>query len=358
MRKMLSVILFGVLITLFTACGGGGGGDSSGGGSNADVTAPTTPTNLNAITASSSQINLSWDASTDSVGVAGYKIYRNGTYLKSITGITASDTGLSANTQYCYKVSAFDAANNESSQSTQACTTTDTIAGSLDTSFGTDGIVITDLGTAYAYARSVAIQADGKIVVAGDKLAYSFALARYNANGSLDTSFGAGGIVTTTLEPTSDDVARSVAIQSDGKIIAAGTSQVGTRDKFALVRYNTNGSLDTSFGAGGKVTTPIGIYHDYAHSVAIQTDGKIVVSGTSYTKTVAFNMFYDFALVRYNANGSLDTTFGTGGIVTTGSGGAFHEVSGVAIQADGKIVAVASLNGPDYYDFAILRYLP
>jgi len=163
---------------------------------------------------------------------------------------------------------------------------------------------------------------------------------RYNANGSLDTSFGTGGIVTTPIGNSND--ASALGIQSDGKIVVAGGSSNGSNYDFALVRYNTNGSLDTSFGTGGIVNTPVGSSNDYARTLGIQSDGKIVAAGDSSNGSKN-----DFALVRYNANGSLDTSFGTGGIVTTpvgSSGGAYA----LAIQSDGKIVAAGSSNGSTY----------
>ena len=124
-----------------------------------------------------------------------------------------------------------------------------------------------------------------------------------NADGSLDTSFDTDGKVTTDFG-SSGDVAQSVAIQSDGKIVAAGYSNNGSDDEFALARYNTDGSLDTSFDTDGKVTTAIGSASDGAYSVAIQSDGKIVAAGSSYTGSE--DEGYDvFALARYNTDGSL-----------------------------------------------------
>jgi len=111
---------------------------------------------------------------------------------------------------------------------------------------------------------------------------FDFALVRYNTDGTLDTSFDSDGKVTTAIG-SGNDVAYSVAIQSDGKIVAAGYSDNGSNDDFALVRYNTDGSLDTSFDSDGKVTTAIGVSDDYANSVAIQSDGKIVAAGYSTT---------------------------------------------------------------------------
>ncbi|MFM7739124.1 MAG: delta-60 repeat domain-containing protein, partial [Planctomycetota bacterium] len=144
------------------------------------------------------------------------------------------------------------------------------------------------------------IQHDGKIVVAGYAWIGSndyFALVRYNADGSLDTSFGTGGKVTTPVG-TSDDFGFSVTLQPDGKIVVAGQAWGGSSWDFALVRYNADGSLDTTFGTAGKVTTPVGTGSDYGFSVTIQPDGKIVLAGSAYMDYDA-----DFALVRYTADG-------------------------------------------------------
>jgi len=213
--------------------------------------------------------------------------------------------------------------------------------GSLDITFDGDGKVTTSFTAGEARARGVAIQADGKIVAVGEvgvNPNLDFALARYNADGSLDTTFGVNGLVTTEFNGT--DRARGVAIQSDGKIVAVGDD--GNAD-FALARYNTDGSLDITFDGDGKVTTDI-FFGDSAHGVAIQSDGKIVAVGDSV----------DFALARYNADGSLDTTFDGDGIVETDFSG--NDVAfAVAIQSDGKIVAVGRDDFIDS-DFAIARY--
>src|SRR5262249_41974587 len=153
-----------------------------------------------------------------------------------------------------------------------------------------------------------------------------FALARYNGDGSLDTSFGTGGEVTTVLSLA--DFAESVAIQTDGKIVAAGISQQSaTAQDFGLARYNSDGSLDTNFGRGGKVLTDFAGSNDGAFDVAIQTDGKIVAAGFSFQFTASEN----FALARYNSNGVLDTTFGAGGKVTTDFGNTFDTGRAVAL---------------------------
>ena len=226
--------------------------------------------------------------------------------------------------------------------------------GSLDVSFGGAGKVTTPIGSSDDEGCAVALQSDGKIVVAGDSSNGSdldFAVVRYNTNGSLDTSFGGTGKVTTSVG-FSDDYGLSVAIQTDGKIVVAGSSDNGSNYDFAVVRYNTNGSLDTTFGATGKVTTPVGSSDDYGMSIAIQSDGKIVVAGSSYNGSS-----YDFAVVRYNTNGSLDTSFGGTGKLTTSVGSFDDEGYGVAIQSNGKIVVVgaSSPHGSDA-DFAVVRY--
>jgi len=230
--------------------------------------------------------------------------------------------------------------------------------GTFDSTFGTGGIVVTAVGegTDYDYAYAVAIQTDGKIVAAGATGPRSnyggtndkFALVRYNTNGTLDTSFGTGGTVTTTIGTYSD--AYAIAIQTDGKIVATGYAYKGDYADFALARYNTDGTLDTSFGTDGAVTTAISDNSnvDNARAVAIQTDGKIVAAGIDST--------YYFALVRYNTDGTLDTTFGTGGMVTTTN---YDKAYAVAIQSDGKIVAAGhGYSSSSYYtDFVVVRYL-
>ena len=169
-------------------------------------------------------------------------------------------------------------------------------SGNLDTTFGTGGTVITNIGNNHDVAKSVTIQSDGKIVVAGSSVngIYSdFAMVRYNTDGSLDTSFGNGGKVTSSIG-NGNDFGMSVAIESNGKIVVAGYSD-SSKYNFAMIRYNTNGSIDPCFGINGKVTTVMGSGNDYSHSVATQSDGKSVVAGYSFN-----GRNYDFAVVRYN----------------------------------------------------------
>lgn len=206
--------------------------------------------------------------------------------------------------------------------------------GSLDASFDADGKVTTDIGSSSSdWGSAAAIQADGKIVVAGTS-ANDFALVRYNTDGSLDTTFDTDGKVTTDIGTSTSDGGNAVAIQSDGKIVVAGTSGIA----LALARYNTDGSLDTSFGTDGKVTAAIVGQQDIGRAVAIQSDGKIVVAGTARTSGVTFDVF----VARHNTDGSLDASFDTDGKVTTDFGTGNNSGRAVAIQSDGKIIVAGS----------------
>ena len=247
-----------------------------------------------------------------------------------------------------------------------------TAGGALDNSFGSGGTVTTPI-TIDDYANAVAIQRGNgvttpdKIVVAGFSDGTSprraFSLVRYNLNGSLDTSFGMGGKVLTSFDASNSrglDAGNAVAVQGSRfqprKIIVAGYSFDGTHEAFAVVRYNADGSLDTSFNGTGKVRTPIGAGESSGNAVKLQTDGKIVVAGISHNAAYTSS---DFAVVRYNADGSLDTSFGIGGIVTTPIGTNFDAGYAMAIQTDGKIlVAGASSNASGKADFAVVMYNP
>ncbi len=228
--------------------------------------------------------------------------------------------------------------------------------GTPDSSFGTAGIVITPFSSgSNDIANAVAIQADGKIVAAGSTsggfISGAIALARYNADGTLDNNFGTGGKVTTYID--SNNVAYSVALQPDGKIVAAGSANGGPISSTgAVVRYNSDGSLDNNFGTGGKVATPVNS-NFFFNAIIIQPDGKIVGSGTSaFTSTM-------FILVRYNADGTLDSSFGAGGKVNTPVSSGGNAASGIGLQPDGKIVVVgyAANSGSNNADFATVRYL-
>ncbi len=170
------------------------------------------------------------------------------------------------------------------------------------------------------------------------------------APGDLDLSFGGGGKVTTAIG-TGGDFGYSVIQQADGKLVVAGSSWNGSNADVALVRYNADGPLDTGFDGDGKVTTAIGGSDDVGYSVIQQADGKLVVAGTSYNGSNV-----DFALVRYNADGSLDTGFDGDGIVTTAIGGSYDAGNSVIQQADGKLVVAGHSSNGNNYDVALVRY--
>ncbi len=224
-----------------------------------------------------------------------------------------------------------------------------TVSGTLDTTFGSGGIVTTPISTSGDFAYCVAVQPDGKIVAAG-YASVDLAVVRYTTSGTLDTTFGSGGIVTT---PIGSGISRAngVALQPDGKIVAAGSAENGGANDFALARYTISGTLDTTFGSGGVVTTPIGPGNEWAYGVVIQRDGKIVAAGSAYNGSNN-----DFALARYAVSGMLDTTFGSGGIVTTQIGPSHDYAQGIALQRDGKIVAVGYASNGSVNDLALVRY--
>jgi len=226
--------------------------------------------------------------------------------------------------------------------------------GSLDAGFGENGIVHTAINDA-AFGISVVLQADGRIVLTGlaqNGSSYFGEVARYNVDGSLDNSFGTNGISHLTIANTA-----SVVIQEDGKIVVGGFDD----DNFAMARLNTNGSLDNTFGNAGYVIThmtdPDGSSNlSYILDLALQTDGKIVATGFSQS----FTTFHDVAVARYNTNGTLDITFADAGIFKADLGGLADFGTSVAIQDDGKIVIgghkeFAMVTGIPEYDAAIIR---
>lgn len=227
-------------------------------------------------------------------------------------------------------------------------------AGHLDRSFGARGVVRTDFGARNPAVRAVAIDSEGRLVAAGET-----ALARYMPDGSLDRSFSRDGKRRIGLQ------AFSMAIDSRGRIVVAGIRNP-TRDdpEFALARYNADGSLDTSFGTNGEVTTSFGAGNaDYARSIAIDHTGRLVVGG--FTGTPVCNprscpLEYDVALARLRSNGTLDDSFGRNGKVTSDFGSPDERGDAIAIDGRGRIVlAGASTRDDSGIDrFLIARYEP
>lgn len=211
--------------------------------------------------------------------------------------------------------------------------------GDLDTTFGTGGKVDTGIRYSFTYANGFAVQGDGKIIAAGyfDNGIYrDFALVRFNADGTFDSGFGTGGKVTTDFGASAE--VNSVAVQSDGKIVAAGRAFVGSGSSVALARYNADGTLDTGFGSGGKVTNDVGSLTDNAHSVLVQSDGKIVLVVHSSTSEAFGGGSGPVVVLRYNADGTFDSTFGSSGKVTSSITSSLDSNPSGALQGDGKIV--------------------
>lgn len=202
--------------------------------------------------------------------------------------------------------------------------------GALDPTFGTAGKVTSNLGP--SGPLRVALQNDGKIVVA-TTLSNQFGVIRYLPNGNLDTTFGAGGIVRTSLT-AGFDIPQSIAIDPSGKIVVAGSASDASNSTTAigLARYLPNGSLDASFGRSGIVITSLFGFQDIANVVLLQPDGKILIGGSALT-CFGRRCPNDTALVRYDTNGDLDTTFGSRGqVVFTGNG----PVDALALESDGS----------------------
>lgn len=264
--------------------------------------------------------------------------------------------------------------------------------GVLDRTFGNGGKVRTDFARESDGIGAIAIRPDGRIIAAGGAqnaaggdTALDFALARYQRNGKLDPTFGRGGKVGTDFLSKAftslNDAIADIAIQRDGKIVAVGGTErpEANRDDFdfAVARYNSNGTLDPTFGTGGKVVTDFAKKDDQAGSVMIQPDGKIIVGGmTGGRITYAFDRIAIFdthqlpnstgtnlALVRYLPNGKIDTSFGKGGKVVTDFFRSTDSAKFV-LQPTGTILAAGwtrrtknpSIFASDY-DFALARYL-
>jgi uncharacterized delta-60 repeat protein len=221
-------------------------------------------------------------------------------------------------------------------------------AGALDVSFGTGGVLSTDFGGTYDWAYATAVQPDGKIVAAGvsnGDVTYDFALARYQADGSIDPSFGQGGKVITDFA-ASFDWAYALVLQPDGKIVVGGvTDASGSRD-FALARYRPDGSLDPAFGQGGRVIAKLRpLSADTVYGLALQPDGKILAGGTTFPDRVVLRPNADFMLARFTPEGAPDAAFGIGGTVTTDFGGeSWDDARALALQPDGSVVLGGSTN--------------
>lgn len=226
------------------------------------------------------------------------------------------------------------------------------VNGTLDSTFGTNGKVITDLAGNNDEATCIAINTDGKFAVgsftygAGSSvISADFGIAKYNANGSLDTSFSGDGKHVVVITPSFNDEPVAIAFQNNGKILMGGSAFASTssRDDFAIVRLNTNGTLDTSFNAGGIFRTAIGSSDDTAYAMKLLSDGKILLAGT-----VTSGSYTDIGLIRVTTNGYLDTTFGTNGKTQQGYGN-LSVIQDMDIMNDGKVMVCGSAGAANIF---------
>ncbi|MCQ3939120.1 MAG: hypothetical protein DPW18_19055 [Chloroflexi bacterium] len=204
----------------------------------------------------------------------------------------------------------------------------------LDPYFGTNGIVTTNFNGIYDFSNRVILQPDGRIIVSGFDQDSTPFVARYNENGSVDTAFGVNGVLTPQISPFGN---MRVAVQSDGKLIVAGTSN----GRFVVSRYTANGaSLDTSFGANGVMYYPddgsdFAVFH--FSDVVIQPDQKIIAVGTEI-----IGNYYNYVILRLTASGDLDETFVTNGVRILDDddfpNARYNSARAVALQGNGKIV--------------------
>jgi uncharacterized delta-60 repeat protein len=232
------------------------------------------------------------------------------------------------------------------------------VNGTLDSTFGTGGsATYSSSGSATDIGFGVAIQSDGGIIVVGETsngTNQDTLVLRYTTGGSLDHGFGSGGVFVYGGSGKNMDRGFAAAIQPDGKIVVVGASVVNNKDDVLVLRLNSNGTLDGTFGSAGVATySGAGDHYDYGNGVALQGDGRIVVLGVTSIGTA-----FDILLLRYNSNGTLDTTFGTGGVVIYGDSGARNDYGyALVIQKDGKIVITGYTQGSSD-DLLVVRFNP
>ena len=227
------------------------------------------------------------------------------------------------------------------------------VNGSFDSSFGTNGVVVADSGGSDVSA-SLLIDDAGKIYLAGDS-DNNFSIARFNTDGTLDTSFATGGWFMTDIDGSLAYI-QKIALQNDGKIVMGGFAiGAGGRYRMAAARIHADGTLDNSFGTGGKVSFNFGVDHDIATALGIQSDGKIVLGGHTFIRSQP-RLAYDFAVVRLNSDGSFDTSYGTNGITATQIVDEANYANGLEIQADDKVILAGRTVKLFEYDFAMLRF--
>jgi uncharacterized delta-60 repeat protein len=231
----------------------------------------------------------------------------------------------------------------------------------LDPSFASVGVLTAQFANATFYAPRIAIQTDGKFLVSGASTSgtlSTYSLVRYHPDGRLDQQFGANGMATASPGPNGGEIA-GIASRPDGKIVVVGQSHNGSNYDIDLLRFEANGSLDTAWGNPGQLLSTVGS-SEIAYGLALQADGKVVIAGASYSGGESV-----FLVARVNEDGTLDDTFGTQGIVNTPilqgyAQAVYSQAEHVAIQDDGKILVAGNVylsfqnRGEDHA--ALVRY--
>jgi uncharacterized delta-60 repeat protein len=231
----------------------------------------------------------------------------------------------------------------------------------MDKTFGKNGFCTIDFNQGNDIAYSLAVTKSGKILIAGTSNNGSdqdFALVRLTATGAPDVGFGELGRLTAALGSQDgtggNEFAYSVLSQPDDKVVISGFSETKTDTVFVTIRYDDKGKLDTEFGKGGMVITKIGEGRDRAYSSILQPDGKIIVGGTSYRINDS-----DFVMVRYEADGKRDMTFGNKGIVKQNFKSRYqNQIFSLSMTIEGKILAAGSSFNGKTTDFIIAKFLP
>lgn len=291
-----------------------------------------------------------YDFASDDDGFAGFRIGTNP--LNAATDFVIDDNGKYVSVGATYY----------STNSDFAIIRTDA-SGTFDTTFGTSGFVALDVDFVENVLQSVALQSDQKILVcgfvnygSGDNDAF---LARYNSNGILDTSFGEQGTVQIQMGGSSDSSCTKLVALPTGKILVGGYVHNGQNKDFAVMRFNSDGGVDPTFGVSGLSQIDFNDEHDEIVDLEVLATGKILVAGRA-TASSPTGKREDFALVRLNFNGLIDVSFGTNGKVTTNVGGASNNNSleDILIYSSGQILAVGESHDGTFQNIAVVRYLP
>lgn len=218
--------------------------------------------------------------------------------------------------------------------------------GTIDVTYGNNGIARATNGSEYDIASGMAIQKDGKTIVAGSSLS-DFMLARFTTDGYPDSSFGTNGVVVTDINNNSVEQANAVIVQSDGKILVAGNTLDGTKRNFALLRYNQDGTLDNSFSGDGKAISTLSFGQDEVMALALQPDGKILAAGYSEG---------NFAVVRYHQNGTPDNSFSDDGAQITNIDAGAAAATSVHVLKDGSIMLAGFIDKNGQPDCVLAKY--